>query len=80
MHRAHDLQAILQRNGLARALRLVINRNDQTMFIPRRKIMELVLLTPVFAEAAGYSLVYLLGGGGIMGALVIFVVAKMLGQ
>lgn len=30
--------------------------------------------------AAGYSLVYLLAGGGVVGALVIFVVAKMLGK
>jgi hypothetical protein len=28
--------------------------------------------------AAGYSLVYLLGGGGLGGAVVIFIVAKML--
>jgi hypothetical protein len=34
---------------------------------------------PMFA-AAGYSLIYLLGGGGLLGALVIFVVAKMLGR
>jgi len=30
--------------------------------------------------AAGYSLVYLLGGGGVFGALVIFIIAKMLGK
>ena len=30
--------------------------------------------------AAGYSMVYLLGGGGLFGALVIFIVAKMLGK
>lgn len=30
--------------------------------------------------AAGYSLVYLLAGGGLFGALVIFVIAKMLGR
>jgi hypothetical protein len=29
--------------------------------------------------AAGYSLIYMLGGGGIVGAIVIFVIAKMLG-
>jgi hypothetical protein len=39
----------------------------------------LVIGTPVIAAAAGYSLVYLLAGGGIIGAAVIFVVAKMLG-
>ena len=30
--------------------------------------------------AIGYSMVYLLGGGGIGGAVVIFLVAKMLGD
>jgi hypothetical protein len=30
--------------------------------------------------AAGYSLIYLLFGGGIVGAIVIFIVAKMLGK
>ena len=30
--------------------------------------------------AAGYSLIYLLMGGGFFGAFVIFVVAKMLGK
>lgn len=34
---------------------------------------------PVFA-AAGYSLLYLLLGGGLGGAVLIFVVAKMLGK
>jgi len=30
--------------------------------------------------AAGCSLIYLLGGGGIFGAVVIFIIAKMLGK
>jgi hypothetical protein len=30
--------------------------------------------------AVGYSLIYLLGGGGLLGAFVIFVIAKMLGK
>jgi hypothetical protein len=30
--------------------------------------------------AAGYSLVYLLAGGGLGGAIIIFIVAKMLGK
>jgi len=34
---------------------------------------------PMFA-AAGYSLVYLLAGGGLGGAILIFIVAKMLGK
>ena len=35
---------------------------------------------PVLLAAAGYSLVYLLAGGGLFGAIVIFFVAKMFGQ
>ncbi|MFM9964872.1 MAG: hypothetical protein ACKV2Q_27020 [Planctomycetaceae bacterium] len=30
--------------------------------------------------AAGYSLFYLLGGGGILGAIGIFILARMLGK
>ena len=40
--------------------------------------MELLVVLP-FA-AIGYSLVYLLAGGGLGGAFVIFIVAKMLGD
>ncbi len=39
--------------------------------------MEIVL--PVLFAAAGYSLIYLLLGGGLGGAVLIFFVAKMLG-
>jgi hypothetical protein len=38
--------------------------------------MELALLAPV--AAIGYSLLYLLFGGGIFGAIVVFIIAKML--
>ena len=41
--------------------------------------MIAVLIQPMFA-AAGYSLIYLLGGGGLFGAVVIFFIAKMLGR
>jgi hypothetical protein len=41
--------------------------------------MELLALSVPFA-AIGYSLVYLLAGGGIGGAIVIFLIAKMLGD
>ena len=41
--------------------------------------MIALALTPMFA-AAGYSLVYLLAGGGLGGAVLIFVAAKMLGK
>jgi hypothetical protein len=36
-------------------------------------------ILPMFA-AAGYSLIYILGGGGLFGAIVIFFVAKMFGK
>jgi hypothetical protein len=38
-----------------------------------------VLATMPFA-AIGYSLVYLLAGGGLGGAILIFIVAKLLGR
>jgi hypothetical protein len=41
--------------------------------------MGIVVLSPVLA-AAGYSLIYLLLGGGLGGAALIFVVLKMLGR
>lgn len=43
--------------------------------------MDLLLTMPMFfAEAAEYALIYMLLGGGAFGALVIFVIAKMLGR
>ncbi len=39
--------------------------------------MIALALVPMFA-AAGYSLIYLLLGGGLGGAVLIFIVAKML--
>jgi hypothetical protein len=41
-------------------------------------MLALSTLMPV--AAAGYSLLYLLFGGGIVGAVVIFIVAKMFGK
>jgi hypothetical protein len=41
--------------------------------------MIALLIQPMLA-AAGYSLLYLLFGGGIGGAILIFIVAKMLGK
>ena len=42
-------------------------------------IMIALIVHPVIA-AAGYSMVYLLGGGGLFGAIVVFFVAKMMGK
>jgi hypothetical protein len=36
-------------------------------------------ITPLFG-AVGYSLIYLLFGGGLGGAVIIFIIAKMLGR
>jgi len=41
--------------------------------------MIALTFVPLFA-AAGFSLVYLLFGGGLIGAALIFIVAKMLGR
>jgi hypothetical protein len=40
---------------------------------------DLALLLPPIA-AAGYSMIYLLFGGGLGGAIVIFIIAKMFGK
>ena len=41
--------------------------------------MTPLMMIPVFA-AAGYSILYILGGGGFGVALLIFIVAKMMGK
>ncbi len=38
----------------------------------------IAMILPI--AAAGYSLIYLLGGGGLFGAFVIFIIAKMMGR
>lgn len=43
-------------------------------------IFALVSLPVLPFAAAGWSLLYLLFGGGLVGAIVIFLVAKMLGK
>ena len=42
--------------------------------------MEIFAAMSMPIAAAGYSLVYLLAGGGLGGAILIFIVAKMLGR
>jgi hypothetical protein len=42
--------------------------------------MSAMLVAPMLFAAAGYSLLYLLMGGGLGGAILIFIVAKMLGR
>ncbi len=40
--------------------------------------MTLLALMPL--AAVGYSIIYMLLGGGLIGAIVIFIVAKLLGR
>jgi hypothetical protein len=42
-------------------------------------MIMLAFMTPMFA-AVGYSIIYLLLGGGLGGAVLIFIVAKMFGK
>ena len=42
--------------------------------------MEILALTAPPLAAASYSIVYLLAGGGVFGAIVIFIIAKMMGR
>ena len=42
--------------------------------------MEILALTVFPMAAIGYSIVYLLAGGGFFGAVVIFIIAKMIGK
>lgn len=42
--------------------------------------MITLALTALPIAAAGYSLLYLLFGGGLVGAVIIFIVAKLLGR
>ena len=42
--------------------------------------MDTITQLPILFAAIQYSLLYLLFGGGLFGAIVIYVVAKMLGR
>ncbi len=42
--------------------------------------MTVIAFMPMLLAAAGYSLIYLLLGGGLGGAILIFIIAKLLGQ
>ena len=62
---------ILSDRGMLRSSPTNVSNGDLTM--------ATVIAVPLFA-AAGYSLVYLLAGGGVFGEIVIFFIAKMLGR
>lgn len=57
-------------SDLSDSLRLTLQKEND--------MSEIAMLAPL--AAAGYSLVYLLAGGGLFGAVVIFIIAKMLGK
>jgi hypothetical protein len=40
----------------------------------------IALIIPHMLAAVGYSLIYMLGGGGLFGAVVVFFIAKMFGK
>lgn len=42
--------------------------------------MEILTQTVFPLAAAGFSMVYLLAGGGVFGAIAIFFIAKMIGK
>ena len=42
-------------------------------------MIETVIIVPLFA-AIGYSLLYIVLGGGLGGAILIFIIARMLGK
>ena len=56
-----------------------INTLNQSQDLVVSTSMIALLIAPMFA-AAGYSLIYLLLGGGLGGAFLIFIVAKMMGK
>ena len=70
---------------MARDLRLEYGESapfrggDYNIFL-RIKDMQLITQMPVVVAAAQYSLIYLLLGGGFGGAVVIYIVAKVLGK
>ena len=48
--------------------------------VQSRESIMAIFATSLVLAAAGYSLLYLLFGGGLGGAILIFIVAKMLGK
>jgi hypothetical protein len=54
--------------------------NSQQFHRYKELVMSVMLVAPMLFAAAGYSLLYLLMGGGLGGAILIFIVAKMLGR
>lgn len=54
------------------------SRASRTFLQPETLMNTLVSLTPL--AAIGWSLLYMIFGGGLLGAVVIFVIAKLFGK
>ncbi len=57
---------------------MAIQPQPRSVILNPRNTMELALATLPPVAAIGYSILYLLFGGGIFGAIVIYIIAKML--
>jgi hypothetical protein len=72
----HDF---LSRLPMARQLRRLSCESKLKIHSNLRQTMIAIVLSPLFA-AASWSLLYLLCGGGLGGAILIFIVLKMIGK
>ncbi len=63
----------------SRCRRFINNPHATRQFPIIHKPMIAPMIHPMIA-AVGYSLIYILGGGGLFGAFIIFIIAKMLGK
>lgn len=52
----------------------------ETSFNTKGNLMQYLEMTPIAVAAYRYSLAYLLCGGGVLGAVGIYFVAKLLGK
>jgi hypothetical protein len=73
-------QLLLVRGRIGMRSRWSPAHAGRTTRLRSRTMSVLALTIPVLMAAAGYSLLYLLLGGGLGGAILIFIVAKMLGR
>ena len=55
----------------------LLNQRRDTLLFFRGAPMEILVQTALPLAAIGYSIVYLLAGGGVFGAIVIFIIAKI---
>jgi hypothetical protein len=67
------------KEGVIHLLCVAVHYGQHLFNDGQRKETIMIAMIPMFG-AAGYALLYLLFGGGLGGALLIFIVAKMLGK